>query len=87
MSAFAKDAMKWCVGAGLIQGNGLDQTLAPQDKVSRAVGAALILRYMEKIEISQKRIPNIGSLCLIFGLSFSITKILFVLFGKAVSQT
>lgn len=50
VSAFAKDAMKWCVGAGLIQGNGLDQTLAPQDKVSRAVGAALILRYMEKLK-------------------------------------
>ena len=50
VSAFAKTAMKWCVGAGLIQGNGLDQTLAPQDEVSRVVGAALILRYMEKLK-------------------------------------
>lgn len=47
VSVFANEAMKWCVGVGLIRGNGLDGTLAPQDKVPRAVGAMLILRYME----------------------------------------
>lgn len=50
VSEFAEEAMKWCVSTGLIQGNGLDQTLAPQDKVARAVCATIILRYAENLE-------------------------------------
>lgn len=46
VSEFAKDAMEWAVGAGLISGN-LDGTLAPQGETSRAVCAAIIMRFME----------------------------------------
>ena len=50
VSAFAAEAMKWCVGVGLIQGNGLDKTLAPQEEVPRAVCAVILLRYAEKLK-------------------------------------
>lgn len=43
-SAFAKEAMAWAVGAGLISGNE-DGTLAPQGEVSRAVCATIIMRF------------------------------------------
>lgn len=44
VSAFAKDAVSWAVGEGIISGNA-DGTLAPQGTVSRAVAATIISRY------------------------------------------
>ena len=45
-SSFAKEAMEWAVGVGLITGNA-DGTLAPQGNVSRAVCATIIMRFLE----------------------------------------
>lgn len=50
VSPFAAEAMRWCTGTGLIQGNGLDKTLAPQEEVPRAVCAVVILRYAENLK-------------------------------------
>ena len=45
VSAFAKEAMEWCIDEALITGN-KDGTLAPQDTVSRAVSATIISRFV-----------------------------------------
>ena len=47
VSAFAKKAMEWAVGAEVISGNA-DGTLAPQGNASRAVCATIIQRFLEK---------------------------------------
>ncbi|MBA4699185.1 MAG: S-layer homology domain-containing protein [Ruminococcus sp.] len=44
VSGFAKDAVKWAIGSGIISGN-KDGTLAPQATVSRAVCATMISRF------------------------------------------
>jgi hypothetical protein len=43
LSSWAADAMKWSVGAGLI--NGIDGRIAPQDTATRAQVAAIIHRF------------------------------------------
>ena len=48
VSAWAKDAVKWAVGAGIITGDG--GRINPQGKVSRAVCATIIQRFCEKYE-------------------------------------
>jgi hypothetical protein len=48
ISDYAKAAMNWAVGTGLM--NGMDEkTLAPKDNATRAQVAAMIERYIENI--------------------------------------
>ena len=53
VSAYARDAMAWAVGNGLIQGNahanGLDY-LDPNGSATRAQCAAMLVRFLEKFE-------------------------------------
>ena len=50
VSAFARTAMEWAVAEGIISGK-YDQTqLDPQGSATRAECAAVIMRYMEKLE-------------------------------------
>ena len=46
VSAWAADAMSWCVGNKIITGTSAT-TLAPQDEASRAQAAALLMRFSE----------------------------------------
>lgn len=48
ISAYALDAVKWCVGRGLINGMG-DGTLAPQGNTTRGQCSAIIQRYMAAV--------------------------------------
>ena len=48
VSAWAVDAMRWAVGAGLIQGRGAS-TLAPRGQATRAEVAAILMRFCQKI--------------------------------------
>lgn len=43
---WAADAMRWAVGAGLVRGNGAGK-LAPEDRVTRAEAAQMLMRFME----------------------------------------
>ncbi|MCI6604672.1 MAG: S-layer homology domain-containing protein [Clostridiales bacterium] len=47
VSAYAREAMAWCVESGLIQGS--SGRLAPQENASRAQVAAILTRYAQKI--------------------------------------
>ena len=53
VSAYARDAMAWAVGNGLIQGNahdnGLD-SLDPNGSATRAQCAAMLVRFLDKFE-------------------------------------
>lgn len=49
VSGFAVTAVKWAVKEGIISGHE-DHTLAPQGSANRAECAAIIQRYMEKVE-------------------------------------
>ena len=44
MSAFASDAMQWCVNNGII--NGMDGLLNPQGQATRAQVSAMFARYI-----------------------------------------
>ncbi|MGC4019355.1 MAG: DUF5722 domain-containing protein [Muricomes sp.] len=46
VSGFAGEAMQWIVAEGIIQGEGSNGLLNPQGKVSRAVCATIIQRFM-----------------------------------------
>lgn len=46
VSSFAREAMQWIVSEGIIQGEGSNGLLNPQGKVSRAVCATIIQRFM-----------------------------------------
>ena len=46
VSGFSQEAMRWAVGAGLIQGD--QGTLNPQGNASRAHCATIITRFMQK---------------------------------------
>ena len=48
VSDWAKDAMEWAVGAGIIQGKDGGKTLAPLGKASRAECATMVMRFLEK---------------------------------------
>lgn len=45
---FAKDAIKWCIGTGIITGK--DGLIAPQDHTNRAECATIIMRFMQYYE-------------------------------------
>lgn len=42
-SEFARDAMSWAVGAGVINGNGITGALDPTDALTRAMGAGILM--------------------------------------------
>lgn len=48
VSAFAKEAMEWAVGTGIIKGQGSGIKLDPQGNANRAEGATMIMRFVEK---------------------------------------
>ena len=48
VSGWATDAMRWAVGAGLINGR-TATTLAPQGNATRAEVAAILMRFAQKI--------------------------------------
>ena len=50
VSEFAKEAMKWAVGSGIISGKDGGTRLDPQGNASRAECATIITRFMEKYE-------------------------------------
>ena len=45
---FAKEAMQWAVGNGIITGKNNGTALDPQGNASRAECATIIMRFMEK---------------------------------------
>lgn len=47
VSSWAKDAMQWAVGSGLIQGS--NNALTPQANASRAQIATILMRFAQKI--------------------------------------
>ena len=47
ISGYAKDAVQWAVGEGII--NGSDGKLLPQDNATRAQVAAILMRFIENI--------------------------------------
>ena len=47
ISAYAKEAIAWAVGEGLI--NGSDGKLLPQGNATRAQVATILMRFIEKI--------------------------------------
>ena len=47
---FAKEAMKWAVGNGIISGKDNGTVLDPQGNATRAECATIIMRFMEKFE-------------------------------------
>lgn len=49
VASWARDTMKWCVGAGLINGTGTGTTLTPQGTATRSQVAALVVRLAEYI--------------------------------------
>ena len=48
ISAYAKEAMEWAVGAGIIKGKDGQNILAPQGNTNRAETATLISRFFQK---------------------------------------
>ena len=50
VSAFAKEAMEWAVGNGIISGKDGGTVLDPQGNASRAECATIIMRFIEKFE-------------------------------------
>ena len=48
VSEFAKEAMKWAVGTGIIKGKGDGIKIDPQGNASRAECATIIMRFAEK---------------------------------------
>ena len=47
VSAYAADAMSWCVGEGIITGT-TETTLSPQGTATRAQCATMLMRFMER---------------------------------------
>ena len=50
IQGYAKDAMAWAVGAGIIKGKDGQKILAPQGNTNRAESAAVISRFVQKYE-------------------------------------
>ena len=48
VSGFAKEAMQWAVGTGIITGKDNGTRLDPQGNASRAECATIIMRFAEK---------------------------------------
>ena len=47
VSNFAKEAMEWAVGTGIISGKNEGTVLDPQGNATRAECATIIMRFME----------------------------------------
>ena len=47
VSGFAKDAMEWAIGTGIIKGENNQNIINPQGSTDRAGGATMIMRFME----------------------------------------
>ena len=45
ISAWARDAVKWCVDNGILNGVG-DNCMAPQDPAQRGQVAAMLMRFL-----------------------------------------
>ena len=58
VSDYARAAMQWAVGSGLIQGKP-DGVLDPQGTATRAEIAAMLHRFMEKHELVQGKAPGV----------------------------
>ena len=50
VNAFAREAMQWAVGAGIISGKDNETKLDPQGNATRAECATIIMRFMEQFE-------------------------------------
>lgn len=50
VSAYAKEAMQWAVGSGIISGKNNGTQLDPQGNATRAECATIIQRFLEKYE-------------------------------------
>ena len=50
VNGFAKEAMQWAVGAGIISGKNNETKLDPQGNATRAECATIIMRFMEQFE-------------------------------------
>lgn len=50
VNAFAKEAMSWAVGSGIITGKDNGTKIDPQGKATRAECATIIMRFVEKYE-------------------------------------
>jgi hypothetical protein len=50
VSEFAKEAMEWAVGTGIIKGQGSGIKLDPQGNANRAECATIIMRFVEKYQ-------------------------------------
>ena len=50
VNTFAKEAMQWAVGNGIITGKYQETVLDPQGNATRAECATIIMRFMEKYE-------------------------------------
>ena len=48
VSSWAKEAMEWAVGSGIVQGKDGGKYLDPQGNASRAECATMVMRFMEK---------------------------------------
>ena len=49
VSPWAKDALQWAVGNGVINGK-TTTTLEPQGQATRAEAATMLMRYLEKYD-------------------------------------
>ena len=58
VSDYARAAMQWAVGSGLIQGKP-DGVLDPQGTATRAEIAAMLHRFLEKYELVQGKAPGV----------------------------
>ena len=47
VSVFSKDAMEWALAVGIIKGENNEGIINPQGDVGRAVGATILMRFME----------------------------------------
>ncbi|WP_159427378.1 S-layer homology domain-containing protein [Massilioclostridium coli] len=51
VSGFAKDAMEWAIGTGIIKGENNQNIINPQGSTDRAGGATMIMRFMEYYDL------------------------------------
>ena len=51
VSGFAKDAMEWAIGIGIIKGENNQNIINPQGSTDRAGGATMIMRFMEYYDL------------------------------------
>ena len=59
-SDYAKTAMQWAVGKGVITGNSETNTLTPHATSTRAEAASMLYKYCTKVQQCKKIFENIG---------------------------